>query len=88
MSPEEFDQLRRREGYGEPSSVRLEASSRSAPHTHDLVSFVYVVDGEFILNTADGAARYQPGETCILDANVEHAEEAGPAGAAILVARR
>lgn len=49
---------------------------------------MYVVDGLFVLNTADGAARYRPGETCTLDAHVEHAEEAGPTGATILVARR
>ena len=47
-----------------------------------------MVEGEFILNTAKGAARHLPGETCLLAANVEHAEEAGANGATILVARK
>ncbi|GGK21004.1 cupin domain-containing protein [Salinarimonas ramus] len=88
MSPDEFDRLRRAEGWGEPRRVRFEASSRSPPHVHDQASFVYVLDGAFVLNTSDGATRYRPGETCMLDAHVEHAEEAGPDGATILVARK
>jgi quercetin dioxygenase-like cupin family protein len=52
------------------------------------MSFVYVLEGEFILNTPDGAKRYLPGETCLLEKNIEHAEEAGATGARILVARK
>lgn len=88
MNPQDFDQIRRREGYGAPKTVRFEPLSRSARHTHDKVSFVYVLEGEFILNTADGARRYRPGETCILDKDIEHAKEAGQDGAVILVARK
>ncbi|MEW9920117.1 hypothetical protein AB2B41_10910 [Marimonas sp. MJW-29] len=55
---------------------------------HDQISFVYVLDGQFILNTAEGAPAYLPGQTCVLAANVQHAEEAGPDGARILVARK
>lgn len=88
MSPEEFDRIRQREGWGEPRRIRFEASSSSPPHVHDQASFVYVVEGVFILDTAEGAASYLAGETCVLDANVEHAEKAGPMGATILVARK
>ncbi len=88
MTPEEFNVIRARDGYGESKRVSFEAQSRSPMHIHDKVSFVYVLEGEFILNTAEGAPRYLAGETCILDKNIEHAEEAGPDGAVILVARR
>jgi len=88
MTPEAFEQTCKEEGYGAPKQVRFEPLSRSAPHVHGQVSFVYVVEGEFILNTAVGAPRYLAGETCILDKNIEHAEEAGKDGAVILVARK
>ena len=88
MTPEEFERQARNEGYGATKRVEFAALSRSETHTHDKISFVYVVEGEFILNTAKGAARHLPGETCVLAANVEHAEEAGANGATILVARK
>lgn len=88
MTREEFANIARREGYGEPKMIQFEPLSRSALHSHDKISFVYVMSGTFILNTAEGAPTYLPGETCILQRDVEHAEEAGPEGATILVARR
>ena len=88
MTQDEFEQRLLREGYGEARRVSFDALSRSQSHTHDQASFVYVVEGEFILNTPDGAARYFPGDTCVLDKNIEHAEEAGAIGATILVARK
>lgn len=88
MTREEFEETARRDGYGAAKEVSFAPRSRSETHRHDKVSFVYVLDGEFILNTADGAPSYLPGQTCLLDADVEHAEEAGPEGATILVARK
>ena len=88
MTREEFEETARREGYGTPKLVRFEPLSRAAPHSHDEVSFVYVLEGEFILNSPAGAPRHKPGETCLLDKDIEHAEEAGPEGAVILVARK
>jgi len=88
MTPEEFDVIRKKEGYGEPKQVSFEPLSKSVAHTHDKMSFVYVLEGEFILNTAEATPRYQLSETCILDKDIEHAEEAGPDGAVILVARK
>ena len=88
MTREEFEETARREGYGTPREVTFAPLSRSEPHSHDQASFVYVLEGEFILNTAEGAPRHRPGETCLLDQDVEHAEEAGPEGATILVARK
>ena len=88
MTPEDFDRIRKRDGFGEPKRVSFDPLSRSALHRHDKVSFVYVLNGLFILNTAGRAQHYRPGETCILDENIEHAEEAGPDGAVILVARK
>lgn len=88
MTRSEFEELARCEGYAEPKIVSFEPLSRSKTHRHDKVSFVYVLEGEFILNTAELAPRHGPGETCLLDKNVDHAEEAGPEGATILVARK
>ena len=88
MSPQEFEAARQEGGYGDAKQVSFPPLSRSALHTHDQISFVYVLKGEFILNTAEGAPRYHAGQTCILDKDIEHAEEAGPEGAAILVARK
>jgi quercetin dioxygenase-like cupin family protein len=88
MTLEVFDTIRKRDGFGEPKRISFDPLSRSALHTHDKVSFVYVLDGLFILNTAGPAQHYQPGETCVLDKNIEHAEEAGPDGAVVLVARK
>lgn len=88
MSRDEFEDLARREGYGTPKQVSFAPSSRSDMHTHDQMSFVYVCSGTFILNSADGAPRYEAGQTCNLPANTPHAEEAGPDGATILVARK
>lgn len=88
MTKSEFEELAGREGYAEPMLVRFEPLSRSKTHQHDKVSFVYVLEGEFILNTSERAPRYGPGETCLLDKDVDHAEEAGIEGATILVARK
>lgn len=88
MTKTEFEEIVRREGYAEAKQVNFEPLSRSEIHTHDKISFVYVLEGKFILNTADQASSYGAGETCILDKNVDHAEEAGPDGASILVARK
>ena len=88
MTRDEFEEIRRLQDYGAPKEVRFEPNSKSETHTHDLISFVYVLEGEFILNTEDGAPSYAPGETVLLAPNVPHAEEAGPAGATILVARK
>lgn len=88
MTPGDFDTIRKRDGFAEPKRVSFDPLSRSAPHTHDQASFVYVLEGEFILNTAEGARPYNPGETCLLAQDIEHAEEAGPDGAVILVARK
>lgn len=88
MTQDEFEQQLLRKGYSKARRVSFDALSRSQSHIHHQASFVYVVEGEFILNTADGAARYFPGDTCVLDKNVEHAEEAGANGATILVARK
>ncbi|CUH36876.1 Cupin domain protein [Jannaschia seosinensis] len=88
MTRYEFVARAHAEGYSPPKEVTFAPSTRSEPHTHDQLSFVYVVAGTFILNTDRAAPAYQPGETCLLDANVAHAEEAGPQGATILVARK
>ena len=88
MTPEDFDAARREGGYGPAKEVSFAPSSRSAEHVHDRESFVYVLAGTFILNTPDGPVTRGAGETCLLPADVEHAEEAGPDGATILVARR
>lgn len=88
MSPEQFDTIRRDQGYGPSKEVAFAPNSRSAEHSHDQCSFVYVVSGTFILNTRSGADRYRAGETCVLDKDIPHAEEAGPEGAVILVARK
>lgn len=88
MTRDEFEQQARSEGYGEPKQVSFAPLSRSAPHQHDKKSFVFVLDGEFILNTPEGALRHGPGETCTLDKDIDHAEEAGPTGATVLVARK
>lgn len=88
MTRQEFERMRAGEGYGEARKVAFAALARSQPHTHDQASLVYVLEGEFILDTAAGAKQYRPGETCRLDGHVEHAEQAGPEGAVVLVARR
>ena len=88
MTRDEFEAQARAEGYGAAKEVSFAPSSRSETHQHDLASFVYVLEGTFILNTAQGAPAYTAGQTCTLPANTDHAEEAGPEGATILVARK
>lgn len=88
MTREEFEQSAVNEGYGAPVDVSFAPASISEMHTHDKQSYVFVLEGEFILNTAEGASSYVSGQTCILQADVPHAEEAGAAGARLLVARK
>ncbi len=88
MTPQDFENARLKGGYSEARKVSFAPLSLSAQHVHDKVSFVYVLEGEFILNTAEGAQRHFAGESCFLDKDVEHAEESGPDGAVILVARK
>lgn len=88
MNRDEYEQQRVSGGYGVPKQVEFAPNSRSEMHTHDQISFVYVDTGVFILNTEDGATTYTPGQTCVLDREIPHAEEAGPEGATILVSRK
>lgn len=88
MTRDEFEKIARSEGYEDFIEATLKPSSRREPHSHDTVSFVYVIDGKFILNTDDGSPSFHPGETCLVEKGVNHAEEAGPEGASILVARK
>ncbi len=88
MTPQDFEIARLKGGYSEARQVSFAPLSLSAQHVHENISFVYVLEGEFILNTAKGAQKHFAGETCILDKDVEHTEESGPDGAVILVTRK
>lgn len=88
MTPHDFEVARQKDGYSEPKQVSFAPRSLSTMHTHDKASFVYVLEGEFILNTVEGTRKHFAGETCTLDKDIEHAEEAGSDGAVILVARK
>jgi hypothetical protein len=55
MTRAEFEELVRTGGFGEPKQVSFPPLSRSPTHQHDMMSFVFVLDGEFILNTPVGA---------------------------------
>lgn len=69
-----------------PGSYVVEvASSNAMP---PLVEWECLIKIEFFLNTVEGVPRYLVGETCLLEKDVEHAEEAGVTGASILFASK
>ncbi|MCB5198676.1 cupin domain-containing protein [Loktanella sp. TSTF-M6] len=88
MTEDDYRDIARSQDYGTPQEVSIAPDTRRETHTHDQTSFVYVISGRFILNTAEGSPAYDPGDIVILPANIPHAEEAGPEGATILVARK
>lgn len=88
MTRNEFEEVARNEGYHELIEASFKPLSKREIHSHDKVSFVYVLEGEFILNTVDGSPSYRSGETCVVEKGIDHAEGAGPEGASILVARK
>ena len=66
----------------------FEAEVDGIARIHPFAARALVLSGEFPL-TRDGQSEgFHPGATFTMDANCEHAEGAGPHGAACLVARK
>ena len=76
------------DGYAEPLDRRMEAGQAAPTHTHPFDARLFMIEGEFVLETAGMTHRYGPGEMFEVPAGVPHAERFGPAGATYLVGRR
>ncbi len=57
-------------------------------HTHEFDARVMVTEGEIAISMGGEKRVYHPGEWCEVAAGTPHAEEIGPAGVKLLVARR
>ncbi len=88
MNEAQFKQKLQEKGYGEAQALEYEPNYGGDMHTHDFAAFVFVVSGEFTLATEDGSTTHGPGEVCELAAGTRHAEQAGAAGATLLVGKK
>lgn len=79
-------------GYDTPTVKSLEPGTVNESHTHDVALFVYVQQGEFIVDVeADTEFRTKvclPGDTIEVPGGVVHIERVGHEGTTLLVARK
>ena len=88
MNEAEFRQELQEQGYGEAQLLEFEPNSAADMHTHEFSAYAFVLSGEFIFVTEDGAATHLPGQTCKLAAGTLHSEQTGASGATILVGKK
>lgn len=79
-------------GYDTPTVKSLEPGTVNESHTHDVALFVYVQEGEFIVDVEAGAEFTTnvclPGDTIEVPGGVVHIERVGREGTTLLVARK
>ena len=88
MDEAQYRERLRKSGYGEAQIRDYEPGLDNKMHTHDFSAMVLVLSGEFILAREGGAATFGPGDCCEVEAGTLHAEQTGPSGATVLVARK
>lgn len=92
MDEAAFRSAAAQKGYGEPAEKTLAPGTVNDDHTHDVSLFVYVQDGEFIVDVdKNGTFETQvclPGDTIEVLGGVAHIERVGPDGTKLLVARK
>lgn len=86
MTPEEFEQQMRQQGY-EIATVERAAGSMDL-HSHPFEARALILDGEITI-VAEGKTQFcRSGEVFQLDAHVPHTETYGPAGVRYIAARK
>ncbi len=86
MTPEEFEQQMRQQGY-EIARVERAAGSMDL-HTHPFEARALILTGEITI-VAEGKTQHRrAGELFQLDAHVPHTETYGPAGVSYIAARK
>ena len=88
MDRSTFENSCRDEGYTDIQEREGEAGHVSSPHTHPFAVRGLVLGGEFTLDRGGDVQTYREGETFAMDADCEHAESFGAAGAQYVIARR
>jgi quercetin dioxygenase-like cupin family protein len=76
------------DGFGEVLTRRMEAGQTAPDHAHPFDARLFVLEGEFVLESGGQVRRYGPGEAFEVPAGERHAESFGPEGATYLVGRR
>jgi len=75
-------------GYTDFYRRDLKTAGDEGPHTHDFDARVMVTGGSIKLTIAGTCKTYSPGDWCEVPAGTVHAEELGPDGVQLLVAKR
>ncbi len=79
-------------GYDTPTEKSLTPGTVNDRHTHDVALFVYVLEGEFIVDVETGTEFVTsvclPGDTIEVPSGVAHIERVGGEGTNLLVARK
>ncbi|MBS0513372.1 MAG: cupin domain-containing protein [Proteobacteria bacterium] len=89
MSPDEFAERLRAEGYAEIVLVERAPGGALDEHAHPFEAKALILDGEIHIQAAGGEEkRYAAGQVFHLPAHLRHAERYGPAGVRYLVGRK
>lgn len=88
MNPETFAAAARAAGYTDQYERELATAQSPDPHTHDFDARLMVLDGSITLTIAGQATTYTAGDTCEVPRGTVHAEEVGPSGVKLFVAKR
>ena len=87
MTPEEFEQQMRQQGY-ETVVVERPANGSLDLHTHPFEARALILEGEITI-VCEGRTQFcRAGELFQLDANMPHTETYGPQGVKYIAARK
>ena len=87
MTPEQFEQQMRQQGY-EIATVERPANGSLDLHTHPFEARALILEGEITI-VSEGKTQFcRAGELFQLDAHRPHTETYGPAGVKYLAARK
>jgi len=88
MDEAQFRRQLREQGYSEAEVREYEPNTAKDMHAHESSVYAFVSSGEFTLVTEDGSVSYQPGEVCKVPSGTLHSEQAGAAGATVLLGKK
>ncbi len=87
MTPEQFEQQMREQGY-EIATVERPANGSLDLHTHPFEARALILEGEITIISEGKMQFCRAGELFQLDANIPHTETYGPAGVRYIAARK
>ena len=88
MDTQTFAAAAKADGYSDQYERELVKAQSPDPHAHDFDARLMVLDGSITLTIDGQPTTYTAGHTCEVPRGTVHAEEVGPKGVKLFVAKR